>query len=225
MSYKKVIIDKNYQFDFAIVLNLIIFFSVLAGGLSLFSYFQEPEYASREPVLEGLLFFVVLSILSMIARFTLSGFLYIDLETKELRIYVKIFWFEFTYLISKIKDILEMGVSSLRHTNSGTGNHSSLDVYFIVLLKTNGKIIRISGESDDLIYCNQWMQKLAKKLQKPALIGKEATPLYSHLDKKTVTYKLDYSSGLKSLFGRENNYIKYLFIFFIVITIIIALIK
>ena len=226
MTHTKVIIDKNYPFDFAIVLNWIIFFSLLAGGLSLFSYFQEPEYASRESVLEGFLFFLVLSILTIIARFTLTGFPYIDLETKEFRMYIKIFWFEFTYLMAKIEDINEMGVSSLRYTHGGQGTPpSSTDVYFIILLKNNGKIIRISGESTDLLHCNNWMQKLAEKLQKPTLIGVEAMPLYCHFDKKLAKYKLDYASGLKAIFGRENNGIKYLFIFFILMTTIIVLIK
>ena len=164
---------------------------------------------NREPVLKGVIIFTALSIFIITARLTLQGYVYIDLEKKEFQRSFKIFWFERTTLVIHIKDIMEIGVSTLKYSYSLGGSsfsHYSSDAYFIVALSRKETIIRVSGEYHDLAYSNEWMQQFAKKLRKPFLFGKKGKPLNAFFNSETTCYQLNYSAEKKSWFAQNNMY-------------------
>lgn len=133
--------NKNYRFSYECSLFFILGFSLLLGLLMLSTYVKEPEYSSKEPVLEIGLFCLLLFTSVAFGWFSLERFTYIDIAKKQLRMSVKVFLFDFSYSIININDILELGVSSVGYTFSYVfGRATTKNYYFLVLLRKDGKI-------------------------------------------------------------------------------------
>ena len=216
------IVDKNYRFSYECSLFFILGLSLLLGLLMLSSYIKEPEYSSREPVLEVGLFCLLLFTSTAFGWFSLERFTYIDIAKKQLRMYVKVFSFDFSYSIININDILELGVSSVAYTFSHVFGHATTkNYYFLVLLRKDGKIFRVTGERKDLQNINLWAEKLAKKLRKPFFPGQSETPLHVLYNKQDANYKLDTLTGVKSFFARANCFEKSFVFLVILINVVI----
>lgn len=222
MNNRKFIIDKECHFTNEWVTFFIVGCVLLISIPSLLSYFTEPEYTSKILALDVGVFFLLLAAIMTVARTALRRYVYIDLEKEDIRVYFKFFAIKATYSISLIRDIQEVGVSSVRYSYSLDENNETSNGYYVVLLRKDGKVCRISTERSDLISVNKSVEKLAEKLQKPVCLGKENSSIYAYFDRKKSQYKLRYMTGLNAFLKRVNYYERSMIFLFALFSIILS---